>query len=179
MAFESSFARQPHAELCLCPEEAFPKGNEVCQISGAAAGRGRQASERRGTSQQHRGGFTGLAGSRRDVSIPTPPLPPGYASCRTAQTGSIGSRTPVPSSLGHTGSNKVPARDAGPQSFLLLQHHPGGDHPKSFYPQGPLLPILPPLIFNRKHFQEQEVLLSRHSLSITETSSQPGTQIFS
>lgn len=49
MAFESNFAQQ----LCLCPEEAFPKGNEVCQASGVAAGRGRQESGQRGTSQQH------------------------------------------------------------------------------------------------------------------------------
>lgn len=37
----------------------------------------------------------------------------------------------------------------------------------------------PPFPSHHKHFQEQEVSLSQHSLSVTETSSQLGTQIFS
>lgn len=64
------------------------------------------------------------------------------------------------------------------QGFLLLQCYPRVTTPNPF-PQQPMLAILPPLLFNREHFQEQEVSLSRHSLSVTETSSQPGTQIFS
>lgn len=79
-----------------------------------------------------------------DVNILAPPLPPGYPSCRTAQTGSIGSHTPVPSSLGCTGSSKVPTRDGCRSSGLspAAASPLGVSTPNPFTPRQPLLPVL-------------------------------------
>lgn len=172
MAFESNFALQPQVKLCLCPEGAFPKGN--C-LPGILSGWG-QGKAGVGV-VQHREGFTGFSGSRQDVSIPAPALPPGYSSCRTTQTGSSGSCNWFPA-----------ARDAWNQSNRCLQGMQElrtfscsriTSLPEFFHPQQLLFLVLPALLVNCEHFQEQEASLSWHSMSTAETSSRPGTQIFS
>lgn len=70
-------------------------------------------------------------------------------------------------------------RDMGFQGFLLLlQHHPHDDA-KPFYPAAATASLPTPWLFNGEHFQEQEALLRRRSLSPTETLAQLGMQRFS
>lgn len=154
---------------CVCArrrrsrkEMKFAKPPERLQ-----AGEGR----RRGGSVALPSSSMGLVGSRGGVSIPAPLHPPAAGPLKP---GASAAAHRFPAAPGCTGSNKVPPRDAGDQGFLLLQHHPGGDHPKSFYPATAAASRPSPPLFNRERFQEQEV-----SLCQTQTSSQLGTQIFS